>query len=329
MNATSGAPSRSFQSSPAPDHNQTVSPTEELYSTSPHPDDASLARDEDERHEHENGETRKEYAGSSGSSSASETHSPIRPTPPQRKSSNQQQFHHAHAPPLHYPQHQPPLFYNSTSHASMPLSPPSLFNLVPGGSPSFTYHHSFPTNPAMPASAGAQHYQPPQSSNSYSTFAPPPPPQGYTNGFGLGVGTEDGAQYGMGPGMGMSMGAPRRNPSPGFQIDADDDEMYLLLRVSSTVKRMQAEFFPYPQYRNCYRDQIYSFLVSERSTLGSHGRSPSPFLDVSHKKRRCRSHSPLLPSGISAIACSSRFQLSLRPVPQSRFSAARTTTRSI
>ncbi|GAA5872959.1 hypothetical protein JCM16303_006893 [Sporobolomyces ruberrimus] len=249
MNATSGAPSRSFQSSPAPDHNQTVSPTEELYSTSPHPDDASLARDEGERHEHENGETRKEYAGSSGSSSASETHSPIRPTPPQRNSSNQQQFHHAHAPPLHYPQHQPPLFYNSTSHASMPLSPPSLFNLVPGGSPSFTYHHLFPANPAMPPAAGAQHYQPPQSSNSYSTFAPPPP-QGYTNGFGLGVGTEDGVQYAMGPGMGMSMGAPRRNPSPGFQIDADDDE---IIETAIVIKSI-----PF----SCPKDQLLGLMGS-------------------------------------------------------------------
>ncbi|GAA5909471.1 Pin4p [Sporobolomyces salmoneus] len=230
-------PSLPFQPSPPPVQTQSLSHPEELYST-PH-DQFSRAPDV---------ETRREYAGSDSSSDSPET--PYRPLPTESSSTHRLNFLQTHpGQQPQYSQHQTPVFYNSTSHSSMPLSPPSLFNLVPGGSPGFTYHHSFPQN-----SPPTQHYQPAphQASNAYSSFvAPPPPPpsQPYANNFGLGVAT-GGGDMGAGMGMGMPGGTTRRNPSPGYQTDGDDDE---IIETAIVIKSI-----PF----SCPKDQLLALMTS-------------------------------------------------------------------
>ncbi|GAA5975686.1 hypothetical protein JCM5350_002693 [Sporobolomyces pararoseus] len=222
-----------FQPSPLPVQSQTLSQPEELYSTPI--DDANQSGNVTITRDHEVAETRQEYAGSESSADSPET--PFRPLPSHSQASSATYQHHATlSHPLHYPQHQPPVFYNSTSHASMPLSPPSLFNLVAGGSPSFTYHHSFPTN-----SPPTQHYQAP--SNPFPSFVPPPPPPPSQH-FGLGVAGTD---------MGISIGGgnmTRRNPSPGYQTDADDDE---IIETAIVIKSI-----PF----SCPKDQLLSLMGS-------------------------------------------------------------------
>ncbi|GAA5962786.1 hypothetical protein JCM3765_001517 [Sporobolomyces pararoseus] len=230
-----------FQPSPLPVQSQSLSQPEELYSTPI--EDMNQSGNMTITRENEAAEIRQEYAGSESSADSPET--PFRPLPSHSQTSSATYQHHATlSHPLHYPQHQPPVFYNSTSHASMPLSPPSLFNLVPGGSPSFTYHHSFPSN-----SPPTQHYQAPHQSNSFPSFVPPPPPppsQPYANNFGLGVA---GTDMGMGMAMG-SGGMTRRNPSPGYQTDADDDE---IIETAIVIKSI-----PF----SCPKDQLLSLMSS-------------------------------------------------------------------
>ncbi|GAA6015871.1 hypothetical protein JCM11491_007221 [Sporobolomyces phaffii] len=242
-----------FQPSPHPVQTQSASPLEELYSTPSNGTTSYHVQQQNKQGPTFAPDTRQEYSGSSESDEDAESRPPFHSLPP---SSQQNAIHHLPPPNSHglrYPQHQAPVFYNSTSHASMPLSPPSLFNLVPGGSPSFTYHHSFPSN-----SPPTQHYQPPHQTSSYPTFVPrPAPTQGYANNFGLGVGADEvGLPYGMGaPSMALGMGGmsnpgPRRDPSPGYQTDADDDE---IIETAIVIKSI-----PF----SCPKDQLLSLMTS-------------------------------------------------------------------
>ncbi|GAA5935354.1 Pin4p [Sporobolomyces koalae] len=226
-----------------PASNATRVEPDELYLTTPY--DAPTL---DER----SAETRPEYTGSSGSSSEAEQLRGDGSGPSSSSSSllSHQQQQSQSSAPLQYPVNPPPLFYNSTSHTSMPLSPPSLFNLVPGGSPTFTYHHSFtpnfaPTTTQQPQLQSFPTLQPQIASSHFGAV-----PDTLSNGFGLGVGAHEVPVYGPGMAMGTGNGPVRRNPSPSYLRNAQDDEV---IETAIVIKSI-----PFA----CPREQLLALMAS-------------------------------------------------------------------